>query len=54
MIDKVQNLNDFIEKIVKNRDFFAMLDDKNQKELDFYYELVEKISQNYKGLVNGI
>ena len=53
MNDKVQNINNFIEKIMKNSDFSAMLDDKNQEELDFYYELVEKISQNYKGLVNG-
>ena len=53
MNDKVQDINNFIEKIMKNSDFSAMLDDKNQEELDFYYELVEKISQNYKGLVNG-
>lgn len=53
MNDKVQNINNFIEKIMKNSDFSTMLDDKNQEELDFYYELVEKISHNYKGLVNG-
>ena len=37
MREKVQNINDFIEKIMKNRDFSAMLDDNNQQELDFYY-----------------
>ena len=52
MREKVQNINDFIEKIMKNRDFSAMLDDNKQQELDFYYELTEKLSQSYRGLAN--
>ena len=52
MTNEVQDLNDFIEKIMKNRDFSAMLDDNNQQELDFYYELTEKLSQSYRGLAN--
>ena len=52
MPNEVQDLNDFIEKVMKNRDFLAMLDDNNQQELDFYYELAEKLSQSYRGLAN--
>lgn len=52
MTNEVQDLNNFIEKIMKNRDFSAMLDDNNQQELDFYYELAEKLSQSYRGLAN--
>ena len=52
MTNEVQDLNNFIEKIMKNRDFSAMLDDNNQQELDFYYELTEKLSQSYRGLAN--
>ena len=52
MREKVQNINNFIEKVMKNRDFSAMLDDNNQQELDFYYELAEKLSQSYRGLAS--
>lgn len=52
MREKVQNINNFIEKIMKNRDFSAMLDDNNQQELDFYYELAKKLSQSYRGLAS--
>lgn len=52
MTNEVQDLNNSIEKIMKNRDFSAMLDDNNQQELDFYYELAEKLSQSYRGLAN--
>lgn len=43
MNDKVQNINNFIEKIMKNSDFSAMLDDKNQEELDFLSNYVSKL-----------
>lgn len=52
MTNEVQDLNNFIEKVMKNRDFSAMLDDNNQQELDFYYELAEKLSQSYRGLAS--